>query len=186
MINLLGQQSRQTTFFSSMGNILTKSLPDSRTGLSKRDTKLIRNSWSMLCKQHPKADQLIFKALFTKHPDFMALFQHFKDKDLGVVLSDPQFALHSSAIIQAFGTIIRSLDDPAGVVALIRKNATDHTTRKGVQPSHFEAMLNVVLEVLQDKLGSRFKPEAITAWEKFIEVGKLLWSEEKKRFVVFW
>ncbi|CAN7982341.1 unnamed protein product, partial [Ixodes pacificus] len=185
MIILLGQQSRQTTFFSSMGNILTKSLPDSRTGLSKRDTKLIRKSWFKLCKQHPKAGQLIFKALFTKHPDFMALFQHFKDKDLGVLLSDPQFASLSSAIIQAFGTMISSLDDPAGVVALIRKNATDHTTREGVQPSHFEAMLYVVLEVLQDKLGSRLKPEAVTSWEKLIEVGELLWLG-KKRFVVFW
>ncbi|CAN7944358.1 unnamed protein product, partial [Ixodes hexagonus] len=159
-----------STTSSRMGNASTKNVPDSRTGLSRKDTERIRKSWSLLSKLHPLPGQLIFKAMFVKYPDFVALFPHFRHKKVNALSDDLHFISHANEVGKVLGSIIDCIDEPDKVMALIRKNATDHTTRQGVKPTHFEAMLDVVLEVLRETLTWRLKPAAVSSWEKLIQV----------------
>lgn len=155
-----------------MGNALKKDQVDSRTGLTDKERRAIRESWRTFSENNPDYGVILFNGMFTKHPQYVKLFRHFRGKSLKVLQGDPKFKAHASAVGHQFSALVDSLEDPEILVELIRKNASNHIQHKGVQPSHFESLLHVTLEIMHRKVPSKMSQAAVSGWDKLVEVSQ--------------
>ncbi|KAM7306525.1 uncharacterized protein ISCGN_010228 [Ixodes scapularis] len=155
-----------------MGNFLKTNDVDKSTGLSAQDKKNVRDTWNVFCKKHPHYGKLLFVAMFTRHPEFLQLFPHFRGRSLDALGDDPTFNAHSCAVGYQISAMVSTLENPGILTEMVRKNAVAHTVREGVQPPHFEALFGVAVQLLQKKLGMRMSSAAVQSWEKLIKDGR--------------
>lgn len=157
-----------------MGNVSKKDKVDSRTGISRNEKKAIRESWRAFRENNPGYSYLLFTGLFMKNPLYLNLFVVFRGKSLLALQDNPKFRAHASAVGYQFSAMVDSLDDPDVLVELIRKNAVNHLTRKGVQAVHFESLCKVTMEIMAEKVPSKMNYEAVCGWDKLFEVSSLI------------
>lgn len=157
-----------------MGNSLKKEHIDSRTGLSDKEKKAVRDSWFQFCLRYPDHGSIVFMTMFIHNPEYMDLFRNFKGKRLAQLHDDPKFRAHASAVGHQFSAIVDTVDDTVVLVELMRKNAVNHVPRSGVQPMHFESICQAVMEVLHDRVAARMNRAAVSGWVKLTEVSGIL------------
>ncbi|KAK8786865.1 hypothetical protein V5799_023358 [Amblyomma americanum] len=66
--------------------------------------------------------------------------------------------------------MVDNTQDPVLLEKLIRKNAMEHTERRGVMPDHFRILGKTVIEVLHAMNERRMNKAAVLAWEKLFVV----------------
>lgn len=116
----------------------------------------------------------IFVAFFSKAPETVELFRHFRGKPISELPHEPQFRAHAWAVGYQLASMVEYSADATLLEALIRKNAKSHTTRRGVKPEHFGLIGKTVIDVMKSKGGKYMTPAAIASWEKlFYCMGKL-------------
>ncbi|XP_077534397.1 globin-like [Haemaphysalis longicornis] len=152
-----------------MGNASHKlgGVPDEHTGLTPNQVNLVQQTWSTYCSSHHEYGKKLFLSMFAKHPDYLALFPNFCDKPQTALKDDPLFRAHTCAIGYHLTSMVDSLNEPATFEILARQNAAEHVNRKGVQPVHFEAMGDCVVDVLRVSDKRHMTPDAVEAWRKF-------------------
>ncbi|KAH9378055.1 hypothetical protein HPB48_010607 [Haemaphysalis longicornis] len=155
-----------------MGNASRKAgdLPEEESGLTENQMKLIKDTWHRFCDRTPESGVLVFVWLFAQHPEFVELFPSFRSKPLRTFKDDPAFRAHGCAIGYHISSLVDSLGDPAQFEVLVRRNATEHLKRDGVQPHHFEVMGNCLVDLLHSQDEKRMTPAAIEAWQKLLSV----------------
>ncbi|KAH9368428.1 hypothetical protein HPB48_012642 [Haemaphysalis longicornis] len=156
-----------------MGNVFCRNRgADEGTRMSSRERKMVRDSWRTFCKKNPDYGVLMFLGMFTKHPEYLQLFQHFKDKDIRTLPNDPKFRAHAYAVGHQLSAIVECLEEPDVVTELIRKNATSHLKRAGVKPAHFQSLFWAALEEMTASHSSMMTPSVVAAWEKLFDVSE--------------
>ncbi|KAH7965370.1 hypothetical protein HPB49_006578 [Dermacentor silvarum] len=149
-----------------MGHALAKETINPRTGMTPKDTRLLKQTWRNLCDHNRNYGVLILQAFFHKQPDTMHLFRHFRGKPLQTLPGDILFRTHACALGYQLTSMVDNSDDVELLEALIRKNAEVHNKHPGVMPMHFHIMGKAVMEVLQTKNGKLMTPGALLAWER--------------------
>lgn len=147
-------------------NLGKKKTPDSVTGLTPRDTKLVRETWHSFSKSDSDYGVHVFQWLFVQNPDFLHLFPRFKGKQVISLPDDAVFRAFSTNVCNQFTFMIDCLDDAHLLESLIMKNARAHTERPGVEPGHFRVFGKCVIDLLTLKLENNMTPDAVVAWEK--------------------
>ncbi|XP_054934440.1 globin-like [Dermacentor andersoni] len=153
-----------------MGNVLRKSLSNYRCVLTKRDKKLIRNSWPKFCERNPDYGMSIFISMFAKHPEYLQLFPRFRDKELRALRDDAKFRAHACAVSQQLSAIVECIEDDELLVELIRKNAANHLPRAGVRPANFEGLFAAALEQMVASNRAFMTPATVNAWQRLFEI----------------
>ncbi|XP_077541296.1 hemoglobin subunit alpha-like [Haemaphysalis longicornis] len=173
-----------------MGNTQRRSSEDPCNALTERDRKIMRKTWHAFCSAKPNYGTLIFIELFQRHPTFLALFPAFENRPLKDIMDTPSFDLqtlplesevssrwrteaplrrfraHGSTVGATLSAIVGALDDPGVLTELIRKNVASHKRKPGVQPEHFERLLEVVLATMQRHCPALMTPQAVEAWTR--------------------
>lgn len=162
-----------------MGNTLKKDDIDDRLGITDRERKAVKRSWHQFCKLHPNAGELIFVAMFTKHPEYLILFPPFQDKTLDELEGDPKFKAHATIVAHQLTAIVDTLDDTSILIELLRKNALNHTRLEGVTPSHLESLTHIITDVMRTKLGSRMTRATAASWDRVFEVRRVVSFKSK-------
>lgn len=151
-----------------MGNVSRKpSVPDTETGLTPRQVKLVQSTWKSFCSSDHEYGVLLFLFMFAQHPEYLALFRAFRDKPLRVLKYDPVFRAHGWTIGYHLTSMVTSLEDAAVLKVLACRNAAKHLKRNGVVPDHFEVMGACIVDVMRAKVERQMTPEAVEAWCKF-------------------
>lgn len=164
-------------------NLGKKVIPDSQTGLTPKDRKLVRETWHSFSKSDSDYAMHVLQWLFVQNPDFLHVFPRFKGKQVISLPDDAEFRAHSTNICNHFTSMIDCLDDAQLLESLIRKNARAHTERPGVEPDHFRVFGNCVIDLLALKLENNMTPDAVAAWEKLfafiVNVTTRVYEQEK-------
>ncbi|KAH7959726.1 hypothetical protein HPB49_013316 [Dermacentor silvarum] len=121
-----------------MGGAFRKEIPDPRTGLTERERAAILQTWKRFLDAHKDYGELIFLAMFTRHPDYIELFRQFRGKTAAELPGEAQFRAHACAVGYQLSSMVDSVHDSVLLEALIRKNAISHLERPGVHPFHFQ------------------------------------------------
>ncbi|XP_075539965.1 globin-like [Dermacentor variabilis] len=150
-----------------MGGAFRKEIPDPRTGLTERERAAILQTWKHFQTAHKDYGELIFLAMFTRHPDYIELFRHFRGKSLAQLPGEAQFRAHACAVGYQLSSMVDSVNDSVLLEALIRKNAISHLERQGVHPFHFQSLGTAAIEAMKERDERGMNFIAIGAWEKF-------------------
>ncbi|KAH7998781.1 hypothetical protein HPB51_026368 [Rhipicephalus microplus] len=121
-----------------MGSAFRKEVPDPRTHMTERERAVVTQTWKRFHGARKDYGELIFLTMLTRHPDYLQLFRHFKDKSLDDLTADAQFRAHACAVGYQLSSMVDSVHDSVLLEALIRKNAISHLERQGVHPFHFQ------------------------------------------------
>ncbi|KAL1476457.1 hypothetical protein MTO96_036478 [Rhipicephalus appendiculatus] len=153
-----------------MGNAARKTgeLPDTVSGLTENEKNLIKSTWSIFCSNNREFGVLLFLSLFVRHPEYLPMFRNFRAKHVAELKDDPAFRAHGCAVGYHLTSMVDNILDPVTFELLVRRNATDHLRRRGVEPHHFEVMGEVVVDVLQAKEERLMTPATVDAWKKFL------------------
>lgn len=150
-----------------MGGAFRKEIPDPRTGLTERERAAILQTWKRFLDAHKDYGELIFLAMFTRHPDYIELFRQFRGKTAAELPGEAQFRAHACAVGYQLSSMVDSVHDSVLLEALIRKNAISHLERPGVHPFHFQSLGLAVIDAMKAKDEKGMTFVAIGAWEKF-------------------
>ncbi|KAK8786863.1 hypothetical protein V5799_023360 [Amblyomma americanum] len=155
-----------------MGAIIKKppEEEDPRTGLTHTECRLLRQTWHYYCLENRDYGVLIFTSFFVKSPESLSLFPRFCNRPVGQLTNDPQFRAHAFAVGTQLTSMVDNTQDPVLLEKLIRKNAMEHTERRGVMPDHFRILGKTVIEVLHAMNERRMNKAAVLAWEKLFVV----------------
>ncbi|XP_054932418.1 hemoglobin subunit alpha-D-like [Dermacentor andersoni] len=149
-----------------MGHVFAKESVNPRTGLTPKETRLLKQTWRYFCDHNRNFGALILQAFFHKQPDTMHLFRNFRGKPVQTLPEDMLFRTHACTFGYQLTSMVDNSDDADLLEALIRKNAEVHKKHLGVTPMHFRIMGKAVVDVLQPKNGKLMTPGAVLAWEK--------------------
>ncbi|KAH6925957.1 hypothetical protein HPB50_012706 [Hyalomma asiaticum] len=152
-----------------MGSILDKDTADKRTGMMKRENKLVRSTWHSFCHKNADFGSLLLVAMFTRHPKYQALFPKIQGREVRFLRDDAKFRAFGAAVGRQLTAIVDSVDNYDDLYAAARQNAVDHTRREGMQAEHFEGFFTAALDQMIESNKSDMTPAAVTAWEKFFE-----------------
>lgn len=152
-----------------MGKLWSKDPVDKRTGMTRRENKLVQTTWNTFCRKHRDFGSLLLFAMFTQHPAYQELFPKFKGRELRSLSDDAEFRAFGQAVGYQLTAIVNSVDDYELLLTVTRQNAVEHAHREGVQAEHFEGFFSAALSQMIEGNKSAMKPAAITAWEKFFE-----------------
>ncbi|KAL1476458.1 hypothetical protein MTO96_036479 [Rhipicephalus appendiculatus] len=141
-----------------MGSAFRKEVPDPRTHLTERERSVVTHTWKRFQGAHKDYGELIFLTMFSRHPDYLQLFRHFKDKSIDELPADAQFRAHACAVAYQLSSMVDSVHDSVLLEALIRKNAMSHLERPGVHPFHFQFLLAVTVKVFDECPASATAP----------------------------
>ncbi|KAK8776283.1 hypothetical protein V5799_030372, partial [Amblyomma americanum] len=137
--------------------------------MTPREKRLVRDSWRRFCDKNPDYGVLLFLSMFTKHPQYIALFRSFRGKNVRQLHEDPTFRAHAYAVGHQLSAMVESLEDPLVLIELIRKNATNHRMRQGVRPENFEGLFSAVVEEMVSSDVSLMTQATVKAWERLFE-----------------
>ncbi|XP_075556609.1 cytoglobin-1-like [Dermacentor variabilis] len=164
-----GEQQRALEAKPAMGNYAGKDVADKRTGMTKREKALLRDTWRKFCQKNPDFGSLVLLAMFTRHPEHQALFPNFQGRDLRLLRDDAQFRAFAAVVGSQLSAMVDSVDDYDALSELVRKNATNHAQREGVLAEYFEDFYSATLGEIIESNKSAMTPAAVAAWEKFFE-----------------
>ncbi|KAH9377465.1 hypothetical protein HPB48_006291 [Haemaphysalis longicornis] len=158
-----------------MGNISLKAdAPDTQTGLTPRQVKLVQSTWQTFCTSEREYGALLFSYMFAQQPELQELFPKFRDKPLRALKDDLLFRAHGCAVGYHLTSMVASLEDAAALKVLAWRNALKHLKRNGVLPDHFEVMGNCIVDAMRAKDVRPMTAEVVKAWWKFTEVSVLI------------
>ncbi|XP_070377467.1 globin-like [Dermacentor albipictus] len=164
-----GEQQRAFEVKPAIDNYSRKGVLDKRTGITKREKALLRDTWHKFCQKNPDFGSLVLLAMFTRHPEHQALFTSFHGRDLRLLRDDAKFWAFAAVVGRQLSAVVDSVDDNDALSELVHKNATDHAQRKGVLAEYFEDFYSATLGEIIESNKSAMTPAAATAWEKSFE-----------------
>ncbi|XP_050038014.1 cytoglobin-1-like [Dermacentor andersoni] len=164
-----GEQQRAFEVEPAMGNYARKDVADKRTGMTKREKALLRDTWRKFCQKKPDFGSVVLLAMFTLHPEHQALFPSFEGRDLRLLRDDAKFRTFAAVVGSRLSAMVDSVDDYDALSELAHKNAVDHAQREGVLAEHFADFYSATLGEIIESNKSAMTPAAIAAWEKFFE-----------------
>nr|XP_037275893.1 globin-like [Rhipicephalus microplus] len=155
-----------------MGNLTAKDTPDTQTGMTKREVKLVRQTWDTFCHKHPDFGSFVLLAMFTKHPHSQEVFPKFKGCEVRVLRGDTKFQTFGKSVGDHLAAIVNSVDNYEALVSMTRQNAKDHAKHEGVEANHFELFFSVLLTQMVESNKSAMTTAAVGAWEKVFQTLK--------------
>ncbi|KAH6937422.1 hypothetical protein HPB50_000109 [Hyalomma asiaticum] len=160
------KNKKERCLVATMGHYICKETMDPRTGLTPTEIRLIKKTWRSFCDSNRDYGVLILQAFFTKQPDTVHLFPHFRGKPARSLPEDLDFRMHACAFGCQLTAMVENCDDVELLEALVRKNAQAHRKHLGVTPTHFRVMTKAIMDVLQAKISKLMKRDVVSAWEK--------------------
>ncbi|XP_064487703.1 globin-like [Ornithodoros turicata] len=169
-----------------MGNLggASKDIPDERTGLTRREIAVIRDTWAYFCRDLPGNSLAIFYTFFKRHPDYIKTFSLPEEEaSFEKIFKGTFLTSHAIAVAYQLCATVDVLEDTDLLVALVRKNAHNHIHKRGVELVQFQNMYIVIRDVLYEKLDRKRTPKAMQAWDKMLtfqaNVTRTIFNEER-------
>lgn len=119
--------------------------------LTTAQARLINESYALVLQRPCRYSELFYHRLFIEHPFARALF--------------PDDITHQIAV---FAKTIDALIDNISTMDRLGPTLADLAVRHakyGVQPHHYEMVGAVLINTIEELLGTAFTPEARRAWE---------------------
>jgi len=128
------------------------------TGFTRAEKKILVNSWDKMIGNTEEDFKLaginLLLWMFDNIPNMRSLFPFGKKAD-DILKRDEVFLGHTQRVILSVDTCIRALDEPETLVAMVKKIAESHVTKKPpVTPAYFLAFrdnfhlfLNIAIDV---------------------------------------
>lgn len=138
------------------------------SGLSPAEKQAIRRTWGLFMKNIREDGPAVFMALFVRYPAYQKLFAPFAEVDISVLPSDPRLTAHSVSFAYFMTSIVDNLDDPQTLTELVRKLARNHCVYT-VGPEQFGHMSGVLVQVFQEKLGTKMSQVPADGWKKLMD-----------------
>ncbi|KAK8784691.1 hypothetical protein V5799_008944, partial [Amblyomma americanum] len=152
-----------------MGNAGSNDPVDNRTGMSKHENKLVRDSWRRFCEKEPNFGLAFLMAMFSSHPEYLMLFPSFHNVSVHDLANNAKFRALASEVGRHMTAFIEALDDTQVLIELVRKNAINHLKFPGVQPHNFESFFSAAMQEMIAANKSAMTPATVSAWDKLFE-----------------
>ncbi|KOC64471.1 Globin [Habropoda laboriosa] len=159
-----------------MGSVLTyflgypeDNIVDLKVGLTGREKRLVRESWSVLRVQSVNTGVAIMTSYFQQYPQYQKVFPAFKDVPLDELAASKKFQAHCQNIVSTLSNAIDALND-VDLMEAILHTAGERHGRRGQGRQEFIDLKGVIIEVMKGALKSRFSTEVEAAWNKTIDV----------------
>ncbi|UYV62743.1 CYGB [Cordylochernes scorpioides] len=140
--------------------------PVDAIGLNRKQRRAVRDTWNLL-KPNKKQNVVdIFIRLFEKYPSYQKYFHDFADVPMAELPGNKKLAVHALNVFYSFTSLIDGLDEPESLNGMLEKIGRNHKPR-GLSPQHMTKFYNagcvqhvgeVILEVVQEKLGPKLSP----------------------------
>jgi hemoglobin-like flavoprotein len=121
--------------------------------MTPEQQELVRKSWAQFEPAVRGAGAHFYDRLFELDPGARRLF------------AATDMAVQEAKLMQMFGDIVRSLDQPAELVPEVAALGRRHT-HYGVQDADYESVGAALLWTLEQGLGEAFTPEVRDAWSE--------------------
>ena len=120
--------------------------------LTQFEIDTIRRGWAHVRTLKAYAGNVYFKDLFDLAPDVERLFTRALD-------------LHARKLIEALDFVVENLDREDILMPVLADLGVRHAGY-GVRPSHYEAMGDALLNMLEKTIGPSFDDEDARAWAR--------------------
>ncbi|XP_076312150.1 globin 1 [Tachypleus tridentatus] len=144
-------------------------IPDEGTGLTLRDKQHIRKTWSIIQKDLKGNGIELFIRLFTEYPDYKQLFKSVANVPWEQLRDSKKLEAHALSVMYTINSWVDNLDDVGCILELLTKTAENHRRRQ-ITAEQFENLALVMVNLLQDVLGSHITPSAVESWKKALNV----------------
>lgn len=111
---------------------------------------LVKQSFARVAPQADAAAQLFYAKLFDAHPELRRLFKG-------------DMATQGAKLMSMLAAAINMLDRPWALAPVLRQLGERHG-HYGVQPWHYDAVGQALIETLQGALGPALSPQDREAW----------------------
>ncbi len=132
--------------------------------LTTREIDLLEETFNALA---PQGDQIVtrfYAELFARHPAVKPMFD-------GANIEAQQKKLLGALVL-----VIESLRDPAALGDALTQLGARHE-RYGAEPAHYTAVVDVLLDVLEEVAGDRWTTEVAQTWARAFDfVGRAMLS----------
>lgn len=141
-----------------------------KTGLTPRQKQIVKDTWEIV-KLDVKANGVeLFIKYFQEHPEYQKFFRAFSDVPLSELRGNRRLLAHATSVMYAITSVVDNLDDPDCLIELLAKIGVSHIPRN-LARHHFEHLSLTILELLEEKLGSRIMNDtAKDAWRKTLDI----------------
>ncbi|XP_013776049.1 globin-like [Limulus polyphemus] len=144
-------------------------IPDEGTGLSLRDKQNIRKTWSIVQKDLKGNGIELFVRLFEEYPEYRKLFKSLANIPWDQLRDSKKLEVHAMSVMYAISSLVDSLDDVSCLIELLKKTGENHR-RHRTTVEQFENLAVVMVNMLQDVLGSYITLSAVDSWKKALAV----------------
>lgn len=142
---------------------------DTTCGLTGREKRLVRETWSVLRVNSINTGVAIMTRYFKKYPQYHKVFIAFKDIPVDELPANKKFQAHCQNIMSTLSNAFDALND-IDLMEAILHTAGERHDRRGQTRQQFIDLKGVMMEVMRDALKMKFSPEVEAAWDKTIDV----------------
>ncbi|KAK9309244.1 hypothetical protein QLX08_000996 [Tetragonisca angustula] len=142
---------------------------DSKVGLTKREKRLVRETWNIVRVHSVEAGVAIMASYFRRYPQYHQVFPAFKHVPVDELADNKKFQAHCQNIMSTLSNSIDALDDVDLMDAILHSTGERHG-RRGQGTQEFIDLKGAMIEVMKDTLKSKFSTDVEAAWSKTIDI----------------
>jgi len=131
--------------------------------LSSQERNLIRSSWKKAKRDGDVAPKILFRFL-QAHPEYQKKFSLFANIPKSELMTNGNFLGQAYTIMAGLNEVIEALGSKDNLAKEINHLGWTHFNR-GVSVAMFEQFSRIIIEVLEEEMGSRFDRDVKDAWE---------------------
>nr|QVE54750.1 myoglobin [Uropsilus sp. 1 TE-2021] len=137
-------------------------------GLSDGEWQHVLNIWGKVEADIAGHGQAVLIRLFLDHPETMEKFEKFKSlKGEDAMKGSEDLKKHGTTVLTALGGILKKKGQHAGELQPL---AQSHANKHKIPVKYLEFISEVIIQVLKEKHGGDFGPDAQGAMSKALEL----------------